>query len=82
MNEELLPIDQMHDDDLYWEILARDWNSCGVARTSDLLTVTFRRHYTSFFKGLETRDVTGRDRSDVERQFLTQLREGGWPMLQ
>jgi hypothetical protein len=61
--------------DLYHQVLEADWNIGNTAISTVGVTLTFRKHYTSFAPGVETRDVFGKDRSDAMRRFLCELEQ-------
>jgi hypothetical protein len=67
------PADDRTDDDLYHEVMSADWNIGTTAVSSDGVTLTFRKHYTSDCAGVETRKVFGKDRADAMRKFLVEL---------
>lgn len=66
-----------HDEDLdlYHKVLDADWNIGTTEITTYGVTLTFRKHYTSDFPGMETRTVHGKDRNDAIRKFLAELGE-------
>ena len=59
--------------ELEQEIRRFDWNLGRTVHTSDGVTLTFRKHYTSFFPGVETKDVTGKDVREAMQTFLAEL---------
>lgn len=61
--------------DLYHKALQADWNATHPARTTDGVTITFRKHYTSAAPGVESRQVHGNDTKDAMRKFLAELGE-------
>jgi hypothetical protein len=65
--------DQRTHDDLINDLLDADWNLRLLSRTSDGVMVSFRKHYTSDFPGMETREVGGKDEDEVIRTFLAEL---------
>jgi hypothetical protein len=71
------PTDDRTEDELSQEISRADWNLGHIADTSYGVTATFRKHYTSFFPGVETRNVTGTDVADAMRKFLAELDAAG-----
>lgn len=60
-------------DDLDHELLQADWHVREIGGTTSGTTVTFRKHYTSDFPGMETRAVSGNDAADATRKFLAEL---------
>lgn len=62
--------DEMNDDELYLEVIRRDWNIGHTAVSSYGVVLTFREHYTSDFPGMVTREFFGSDRADAMRTFL------------
>jgi hypothetical protein len=67
--------DDRTEDELLQEIRRFDWNLGHTAHTTRGVTATFRKHYTTFLPGMETRDVTGKDLRDAIRKFLAELNE-------
>ncbi len=61
--------------DLNGDLLEKDWNISTTALTTYGVTVTFRKHYTSDFPGMETRTVHAKDDDEAIRIFLKQLEE-------
>jgi len=57
------------------QVLPADWNIGNTQVTSYGVTLTFRKHYTSDFPGMETRTVHGKDRDDAIRKFLAELKK-------
>ncbi len=66
---------QIEDRDLYHTVLDADWNIGSTEVSSYGVTLTFRKHYTSDFPGMETRTVHGKDRNDAIRKFLKELEQ-------
>jgi hypothetical protein len=67
------PADDRSDSELYQLLQTHDWNTSCTAVSTDGVTVTFRKHYTSDFPGMEARTVVGKDRADAMRRFLAEL---------
>ena len=60
--------------DLYGDLLAADWNVRLLSQTSDGVVVSFRKHYTTDFPGMETREIGGKDQDEAIRTFLAKLK--------
>jgi hypothetical protein len=67
--------DDRTEDELLQEIRRADWNLGRTAHTRHGITATFRKHYTTFLPGIETKDVTGKDLREAMRNFLAELNE-------
>lgn len=59
------PADDPSDTELYQLLQTHDWNTSCTAVSTDGVIVTFRKHYTSDFPGMEARNVVGKDRADA-----------------
>ena len=65
--------DERSHEELYSEVLKADWHMSSSMESTYGATVTFRKHSTSDFPGMETRTVHGKDEDDAIRLFLKQL---------
>jgi hypothetical protein len=73
MGDEPRGIDQMTRSELEQEVSAVGWNIGKIAETSVGMILTFRKHYTSDFLGVETKVVDGENASEAIRKFLREL---------
>lgn len=73
MNSDPTNRDDWTEDQLYYAVVDADWNIGMTARYSQGVVLTFRKHYTSNFPGMEKREVAGTDHADAMRKFLAEL---------
>jgi hypothetical protein len=67
------PTDERPEAELYREISRAGWNLGRTVRTRHGVTLTFRKHYTAFLPGVETREVAGKDPREAMQKFLAEL---------
>jgi len=67
--------DEMSEDELYSEIISRDWNIGHTRYSSYGVELILREHYTSDFPGMVTRSSAGKDRKEAMIRFLEEFGE-------
>jgi len=63
--------------DLLDRLYAADWRVSSTARTTQGVTVTFRKHFTSDVPGMETRQTHGHNANDAIVKLLAELEKEG-----